>query len=710
MKNCLGVNFLKNIPKTIKENWIYVGIRGWTKGLSESFTSSVGAKITIQIALLLTIVCGTLGIISYQSSSKALERTIASSLQSRATEAAKLINSTLQQELKAMEQIAERAEIQSMNIEDQIPVLEAQGKNLNYISLNVLQPNGIIHFPNGSKSQIDLLNKEKNTEYLRKAFLGIASISNPVTNIDGEQIIAIAVPIRDKEGNVSGVLQSNMSMGKLNEIVQKTKVGNSGYCFIINKQGTKVAHKDLKLVLNKDNTVYNLSKDPSLKALAELESKMMKGETGSGYYLKGGAERFMAYAPIPNMEWFLAMSISKNEIFYPADKLKYQSIIITIIFICIGIVVGLLISKSIKQPLLKIKKYADKLSQCNLSHRIEIKRKDEFGQTGNALNSAIDSVEKIIYCVKEESGNAVNSTKDINDLFVKVHKGVKRISETSEEISATMQESSAAIQIGSSKASEVKAEIDSALEEIKEGLQLANNIKGKAALMKMDTEQSRLRVKDTYLMSKNKMNKALEEAKVVKNISALAEGIRDIAKKTKILALNATIEAARAGEHGKGFTVVAKEVRKLAEQSADSVVHIQKNVKEVLASVGELANSAEFILKVMEEEVLQDYKKVIEVSEEYRKDGEVFHSVLERFSSLAHHMNVSIEDISESMKELNLVVNNCAEASVYIAYNIGKVNEENEIIMDKSQKNAEGAETLITLVSEFKIKDDSSMD
>lgn len=705
MKKSLDFNLIKElfnvckkvIDKFKKRNFSFV------KVINLSFMNSVGTKIMLQITLLLIIVCSTLGVVSYGSSSSALESTIDSSLQSRAIEAGKLINSILQQDIKAMEEIALISEIQSMNIQTQIPVLVSQSENLQYISLNVIEPNGIVHFPDGAKSQIDLSGEVNDTKYLKKALSGIPSISDPVTNINGEQIVAIAVPIKNKEENVVGILQSNMSMKKLNEIVQKTKVGNNGYCFIINKEGVKVAHKDLKLVLNKDNTIKNAKKDSSLKELAQLENKMIKGERGSGYYIKDGEERFMAYSPIPNTEWFLGLTMPKNEILYEADKLKYKSIIITIIFILVGMVVGLLISKSIKEPLIKIKKYAEELSMCNLSHRIEINRKDEFGQTANALNSAIDNVEKIVFYVKEESSNTLKSTNYINDLFIKVHGGVRKISETAEEISATMQEASASIQEVTLKASDVKDEIDNTVEEANKGLKLANNIKDKAAFIKIETEESRLRVKDAYLMSRNKVNKALEEAKIVRNISVLAEGIRDIAKKTKILSLNATIEAAKAGEHGKGFSVVAKEVRKLSEQSAVVVSDIQNNVRGVLASVGELADSAEFILKVMENEVLKDYEKVIKVSEEYKNDGETFQKVIQRFSNLSINIDRSVEEISESMNGLSLVVNSCAESSIDIAHNIGEVSKENEIITNKSEKNAEGAECLLMLVSEFKI-------
>lgn len=671
--------------------------------LRPEIINSVSVKITLQIGILIIFTCGILGAVSYNSSYKALGDTIESSLKAKASESAKLISSTLEQDIKVMSVLAERPEIKSMNVQNQIPVLLAEAQRLNYVNLNIMDLNGIIYFSNGEKTKIDIENISRDNEYLKKALSGIPAVSDPVTNTEGEQIIAVAVPIKDKDDKVSGVLFSNMSTKNLNEIVQKMKVGDNGFCFIINKDGTKVAHKNMKLVLNKDNTLKNVEKDSTLKQLAELETKMIKGETGSGFYSENSVEMFMAYAPIPDTSWFLALSMPKNEIFKQANRLKYDIAAITLIFILIGVGVGLLISKYIKVPLLKIRKYAKGLSECNLSHRIEILRIDEFGQTASALNNAIDNIENIINCVKLESKNTLDSVHNINDMFISVHSNVQRVSETADQITANMQESSAFIEEIASKTVSAKEEINRTVVEAQQGLKLANEIKDRATIMRKETDQSKVKMQESYAMSKEKLSDALQDIKVVENISVMTEQIREISKKTNILALNAAIEAARAGENGKGFGVVAGEVRKLAEQSAVVVSDIQKNIRGVLAAVCHLSDSAEFILDVMKNTVLNDYEKVINISEDYKNDGEIIQSIVERFSILSEEMYQSIENITENMESLTVTVGECAEASGFISENINKISSRTDHIADQSSKNAEGAEELLKLVSEFQV-------
>ncbi|NMM64694.1 methyl-accepting chemotaxis protein [Clostridium sp. P21] len=670
--------------------------------LNFNFMDSVGIKIMFQITVLLTFVCGILGYVSYTSSYKTLEYTITSSLEYRASDGALLVSSIINQDIKAMNEIASRPEIQSMNIQIQSPVLLSEAKSLGYINLNVIEPDGLTHFANGGKTQIDL--SSINNLYLKETLNGKTAISDPVTNVEGEQIIAISVPIKNQNEQIIGALFCNMSTKKLNEIVQKTKVGKSGYSFIINKEGTKVAHKDLKLVLNKDNTIKNANKDKSLERLAKLENKMIKSEKGSGYYMEDGKEMFMSYSPIPDTEWSMALTIPKKEIFNEANVLKYKFIIMTILFILIGMGVGFIISRWIKRPLLKIKKYAEELSDCNLSHRISIKRKDEFGQTADALNAAINNVEKIIHSVKINGKSTLDSTKDINNMFEKVHKNVENVSFKSHEISANMQQASAYIEELACRSFNIKDEINNTVEEAQNGLRLANSIRNKASVIKNEIEGSRVQILDVYFKSRERLNEALQDTKVVKNVSVMAEVIKDISKKTNMLALNAAIEAARAGDHGKGFSVVADEIRKLSEQSGSVVCDIQENVKNVLNSVEKLSDSAKCVLNVMDNEVLKDYDKIIVVSEDYKEDGNKFQNVIERFNLVLQNVYVSIEEMAINMKTLTKSVGECSEASTDIAGNIGELKEENVNICVKSTKNAKGAEQLLQSISEFKIK------
>lgn len=661
--------------------------------------NSVVVKIIAQIAVLVVLICGVLGVIACYSSYKTMERSIDSSLQDKAVESSKLIASMLLQESRSMAEISSREEIKSMNPALYVSILSERAKVLNYASLSVMNLKGLTYMQNGEKTQINL--ESSDSKYLKNALKGNVEIEGPYFNVNGEQIIAVAVPIKDNSSRVLGVLFSNISMENLNKLVQSMKVGESGYCFIINKQGTKVVHKNLTLVLNGDNTIRNAVKDKSLTSLAELEENMIKGKSGSGYYKEGTKDMFMAYSPIPSSHWYLGITIDKKEVFSEVQALKYKIIFITVIFIVTGLVMALVIARGIKKPLFKIREYALELSKFNLNYSIQIEQKDEFGDTASALNYAMEDIKNIIEGIKKESRQTLKVTNSVNEMFEESNRELNMVCDKSSKICSNISQTLYSIEGVDEKISKVKNKIQGIVKEVDAGRILVEDIREKAINIKRDTERSKQNLENYYVKSSEKLKKSLEAVKVVGTVSKVAEKIKHISKNINLLALNARIESVRAGEYGRGFMVVAEEVGKLAVQSSDMVNTIQDNVKDILVSVLELSDSAEGMLKMIENNILSDYEKVIEISDEYEQDGRKFESVIGIFSELTEDINNSSLEISEIMYSIVDSANQCTQNSINISGNIEKIENQNKSIAMFTVENASKAGNLLQILKKF---------
>ncbi|AKN33593.1 chemotaxis protein [Clostridium carboxidivorans P7] len=386
-----------------------------------------------------------------------------------------------------------------------------------------------------------------------------------------------------------------------------------------------------------------------------------------------------------------------------AQKVIQLMIIIGIACLILIVIFSYIIIKSIKSQMKELSEAANKLAQGNFNFEIEVHANDEIGQTVKALNDAIKVLKGTIIEVKNQGQSTTESVNRTVKMFEEVNSQVQSISASTEQISAGMEESAASSEEVTSMATTVKEEVNVSAEKAKEGLNIAIAIEKKADDINKNSSQAKENAEKIYKYAKDKLEKAIEDSKVVKNISEMADSILDISEQTNLLSLNAAIEAARAGEHGKGFAVVAEEVRKLAEESSDAVVEIQTNVKKVLAAVEELSNSSREVLVFIESDVLKDYGNLIEISKQYKNDGSTVKSIVENFSEVSESISSAVDQIVKSMEEVAVSVGEVAKASGEIAEGVSAVNDKNMLISQEVDKNAEGAEKLSIIMENFKI-------
>lgn len=379
------------------------------------------------------------------------------------------------------------------------------------------------------------------------------------------------------------------------------------------------------------------------------------------------------------------------------------TLIILVIAIIISVVFSITIIKTIKKSLHKIILLAKRISEYNLSKSIDIESKNEFGVIAKSLNNAQENIKDLIRTI-------VNSTNDISLSSNEVALAVENVSNRFEEINSSSNEINNLVQETSSTAEEVAAaisEVNSSVvvlsNKASDGNENSEKIKNRAIEIRKNINNVIIDTTDVYENVEKEIISSIEKGKVVEDIAYMAQTIEEIANQTNLLALNASIEAARAGEYGKGFTVVAKEIGKLAEESTKAVKSVKDTIIEVQDAFKNMGGSSNTLLGFMNNDVRKEFDNFVKISNQYEEDGVFMNSMSEDISSMSEEITSTVEEVSDAIQGVANMTQASSENVESIKESIDESVSSIEHIKQTVTNQKELAEKLKNIVLKFNI-------
>lgn len=307
--------------------------------------------------------------------------------------------------------------------------------------------------------------------------------------------------------------------------------------------------------------------------------------------------------------------------------------------------------------------------QGDLTKRVQCFCKDEIGTLAAGINTFIETLQKIM-------GHITTSSGQLGSIVNLVSGKVSTANDNSTDISSIMQELSASMQEISSTLSGIKESVDVADENITElsdasrGLNdYATGMKQRAEELEKGAVENKQNTSDVINGIITKLNQAIESSKSVERVNDLTNDILSISNQTNLLSLNASIEAARAGEAGRGFAVVADEISQLANSSREAANNIQTINNLVIQAVQELIESADSIVKYINESILPDYESFVNTGKQYSEDAIHIDEIVHKFTDMSGSLNQLMNNITQAITDINNAVDESAIGTTKVASN-----------------------------------------
>ncbi len=419
-------------------------------------------------------------------------------------------------------------------------------------------------------------------------------------------------------GRFAGVIGIDLALDEVQEMVQNVKPVKNSVAYLIAPNGKCVSHTN-KEMFNKSIFEANKSHQDEY---TDAWNKINQNQSAHFEMTrKSGEKVYVSFSPIPlgrdGKVWAMVTETPLKELTVESDRLFLITIVVGLAGLVFLLAILYSVLNAITKKLLKVVDFSKKISSGDLSSQINVDGEDELGQLAGSMNIMATKLKEIVSGIITSSDLINLASNDMTKFSDQLSNSSIEQASSVEEVMMSVDEMGTRIRNNTKNAQTTEKIAAGAVDGIKGGSESAN-----------------------------KTNQAMEN--IAQEISIIGE----ISRQTNILALNAAIEAARAGEYGKGFSVVANEVKKLAERSQKAATEINSITENGV----EISKTAEKMLTNIVSDIEKTALLVREItleSSEQSSGADLVITSIQSLDNVAQRNALLAEELNAKAVKLN---------------------------------------------------------
>ncbi len=525
-------------------------------------------------------------------------------------------------------------------------------------------------------------------------------VTDPYWDVLTNQMCAtIAAPVYI-EGELAAVIGLDVTLQTVTDLTGSINYEEGVYGFLADSSGQYIAHRNKEYEPSEDAAVAVADKMPGLNPL-------MEGKDHSVLRMKDydGSDCYFAIADIPGSSWKLGVVVPSANVIHSLTAMVVVALVIALVIIVLVTVFMAGLIGRMLAPIQMLKQFASgDFSENTVQEKgIPKEYKNETEQIQTATVEVKQQIRSIILNTKEEAENIGTIAEGTSAEMAVLTQGISEILESVVQVMKQTTEAEELAERIRNTGQDLGVLVEDVTKKAGAAAEQSGSIMDRAGKQHENSEKSGREAVALYQETKGELERAIADSQRVRDIDTLTEEILSISSQTNLLALNASIEAARAGEAGKGFSVVADEIRDLADHSKEAVDKIRKVTEDVVHNVSVLSESSAKLLEFMNGKVMEDYKDMAELAGMYKQDAAFYSSISNDLGMASRQMSENMEGINETIHMVTSLVAEIADYIQGMEQSAQSSNENSNTVLAKMEELYRLSELLNQTVASFKV-------